>query len=370
MGIPRWTTLLAAALLASCAPSSPAGAPTAPARPSRVVLLIGDGVGAAYWTAARLAAAPLAVERFSVMGLVDTRSADAWITDSAAGATAYATGTSTYNGAIAVGPDSVALPTVLEIARDRGWATGVVATSSITHATPAAFVAHVVSREDQFQIAADLVASGVDVFLGGGLRWFDGAVRPDGRDLLSTVGGDHVLVRSAGELEAVNLGTASRLAGLFADNHMPPASDRTPSLPAMTRAALTVLDRDPDGFFLMVEGSQPDFRGHANAALDDVVAEVLDFDAAVRVVLDYADAHPGTLVVVVADHETGGLAIETTPDSVLARGERLRPWADYTSTGHTAQMVPLFAAGPGAPAFGGIRSNFQVGQLLLNAVRR
>jgi alkaline phosphatase len=334
------------------------------------VLLIGDGMGAAYWTAARFASAPLSVERCHVMGLVDTRSASAWITDSAAGATAYASGVRTFNGAIGVGPDSLPVPTVLEMARDRGWATGLVVTSSVTHATPAAFVAHVPSREEQFEIASELVASGVDVFLGGGASWFDASSRPDGRDLLGEVRADYALVRNAGELGAVDLEATTRLAGLFADNHMPPAADRTPSLPEMTRTALAVLDHDPDGFFLMVEGSQPDFQGHANAALDDVVAEVLDFDAAVGVVLDYADRHPETLVVVLADHETGGLAIETTPDSLLARGEPVRPWADYTSTGHTAQMVPLFAAGAGAAAFGGIRSNFEVGQLLQERVSR
>ncbi len=358
------SVLLAVAFLFACA--SPARGPSAPAPPppSRVVLLIGDGVGAAYWTAARFAGAPLSVERLTTMGLVDTRSSSSWITDSAAGATAYSIGMRTFNGAIGVGPDSLPVPTVLELARDRGWATGIVATSSVTHATPASFVAHVPSRAEQFGIASDLLASRVDVFLGGGARWFDASVRPDGLDLLATVLTDYTYVRSAAELSAVDLDGTRSLAGLFAEDHMPAAGARTPSLPEMTRAALTVLDHDPDGFFLMVEGSQPDFQGHDNAPVEAIAAEVVDFDAAVGAVLDYADRHPGVLVVVVADHETGGLAIETKPDSLCAPGESPGPWADYTSTGHTAQMVPLFAGGAGAEAFGGIHDNFQVGRML------
>jgi len=364
----RSTAFLGVALFFACAPASRPGPATGSPPPNRVVLLIGDGVGSAHWTAARLLAGSLAVERLPVMGLLDTRSADAWITDSAAGATAYSTGARTFNGAIGVGPDSAALPTVLEIARDRGWATGIVATSSITHATPAAFVAHVPSRAEQFAIASDLLASRVDVFLGGGTRWFDASSRADSVDLMATARADYSFVSSEGELAGLDLSATTRLAGLFADDHMPPAAARTPSLPEMTQAALTVLDHDPEGFFLMVEGSQPDFQAHDNAPLEAVAAEVLDFDAAVGVVLAYADTHPGTLVVVVADHETGGLGIETTPDSARVAGEAPRPWADYTSTGHTAQMVPLFAGGPGAEAFGGLKDNFRVGQLLREVV--
>ena len=367
----RPPTFLAVAFLLSCASGGQqAAGPSAPPPASRVILLIGDGAGTAYWTAARFAGAPLAVERMSTMGLVDTRSASHWITDSAAGATAYAGGLRTFNGAIGVGPDSLPVPSVLELARDRGWATGIVATSSVTHATPASFVAHASSRSEQFSIASDLLASHVDVFLGGGARWFDGDTRPDGLDLLSTVRAGYTLVRTGEELQALPLHETLHLAGLFAPDHMPPAAERTPSLPEMTRAALRVLDHDPDGFFLMVEGSQPDFRGHDHAPLDEVVAEMLDFDAAVAEALDYADQHPGTLVVVVADHETGGLAIETKPDSLCASGEAPGPWADYTSTGHTAQMVPLFAAGAGAQAFGGIHDNFKVGRMLRAIVER
>lgn len=361
--------LVLSSSLSSCA--TPAGnGPAAPERPARVILLIGDGVGTAYWTAARFTSQPLHVERFTTMGLVDTRSTSSWITDSAAGGTAYATGVRTYNGAIGVGPDSLPVPNVLELARDQGWATGIVATSSVTHATPASFVAHVPSRSQEFAIADDLVASRVDVFLGGGMSRFAGATRPDSTDLLETVRSTHTLVTSAAELATVDLAATPRLAGLFAEIHMPAAAERTPTLPEMTRAALAVLAKDPEGFFLMVEGSQPDWVGHDNAPMEDVAREVLDFDATIGAVLDFADANPGTLVVVVADHETGGLAIELTPDSLRTEGTPPAPFADYATTGHTGQMTPMFAAGPGAGRFGGIKDNFRVGQLLMELVKR
>lgn len=334
--------------------------------PTQVILFIGDGVGVSHWTAAKLASADaLAVARFHTIGLVDTRASDSDITDSAAGATAYSAGVRTYNGAIGVGPDSVAVPTILEVARDRGWATGLVATSSVTHATPAAFAAHVPSRALEFEIARQLVAGRVDVLLGGGRRWFDRAVRPDAIDLLGRLRGTHRLIGTAAELRTVDGTKVRRLAGFFADNQMPAAAERTPTLPDMTRAAIEILSRDPEGFFLMVEGSQPDWRSHANDPLQAVVAEVVDFDRAIGVGLEYQRRHPGVLIVVVSDHETGGLAIETT-----GTGRAARVVADYTTTGHTGQMIPLFATGPGAEPFGGIQENWRVGQLLMGLIAR
>lgn len=339
-------------------------------RPTRVIVLIGDGVGASYWTAARFTSQPLAVERLPVGGLVDTRSSDTWITDSAAGATAFSAGVRTYNGAIGVGPDSLPVNTVMEVARDQGWGTGIVSTSSVTHATPASFVAHVVSRTRQFEIAQHIVASRADVVLGGGTRWFDPAVRPDSADLLAQLRASHTFVGSADALAAVDPASTLRLVGLFATDQMPAAADRSPTLPDMTRAALGVLANHEAGFFLMVEGSQPDWRGHDHGPIEEVARETLDFDAAIGVAMDFADAHPGTLVLVVADHETGGLAIELTPDSLRVEGEARRPFADYTTTGHTGQMVPLFAAGPGAERFGGMKDNFEIGRILMELVRR
>ena len=325
------------------------------------MLFIGDGAGTSYWTAAHFAADALAVHQFPIAGLVDVRSSSDDITDSAASATSYAAGVTTYNGAIGVDRDTVPVPTVLEMAAACGMATGLVATSSITHATPAAFAAHVPSRDMQLEIARQMVDQNVTVVLGGGLRFFHPAMRPDSLDLLGTIRATHDFVQSAAEFDALRPDTVTALWGLFAPNHLPPAVMRAPTLARMTDVALEILDRSPAGFFLMVEGSQPDWRGHENAPLEAVVAEMLDLDQAIGSAMRYRAQHPETLVVVTADHETGGLAVQRDSTGSLA--------AAYTSGGHTAAMVPLFAVGPGAERFGGINTNARVGRLLQEFVR-
>ena len=406
--VKRGVQLIAALLL--CAPE--AGAQR------RIILFIGDGVGASYWTAARLASDSLAVRQFRTMGLVDTRSSSSPITDSGAGATAYATGVRTFNLGVGVGPDSQPRETVLEAAKKLGLATGIVVTSSVTDATPGSFVAHVVNRSLQFDIARQLTALAPDVILGSGMRYFDPAVRPDRADLLATLRTTHTVVTDAASYSIVRDSTTTKLVGLFGPQDMMPAAQRDPSLPSMTQKAIDILSRDPQGFFLMVEGSQPDWRGHNNLPIGTVVDEMLDFDRAIGVALAYQRRVPEVLIVVVSDHETGGLAIETARDSTVlaeaatsltsaarslnrasalmtrqaadsasavingmliaaarmqttarsARTERIT--ADYTTEGHTAQMVPLFASGPGADAFAGIIDNYRIGQLLLEIVRR
>jgi alkaline phosphatase len=350
---------------------------------------------------------------------VDTRNDEEKITDSAASATAYSAGIRTYNGAIGVDSDRKAVPTVLEVAQRQGLATGLVATSSITHATPAAFASHVPDRNMEWEIARQLAGSGVDVMLAGGRRWFDPDQRPDSLDLLSGLEARYTFIQTPSELDGLKAEGVQKLLGLFADGHLPAAPGRTPTLPAMTRAALQVLDQDPDGFFLMVEGSQPDWRGHDGDPLSAITAEMLDLDEAVGVALEYQARNPETLIVVTADHETGGLAIQaagarrlltqvaTTADSTLARLTEAREVLDpelatladstswyvtrlssllreraeslgdssvlvarYTTGSHTAGMVPLFASGPGAERFGGIKENWEIGKLLREAVTR
>jgi alkaline phosphatase len=385
----------------------------------KVILFIGDGVGAAHWTAARIASRDsLWISKFRVSGLVDTRSSNSLITDSGAGATAFASGVRTYNYAIGVGPDSQPVETVLEAAKKNGWATGLVATSSITHATPAAFASHVRSRASEFDIAKHMTALAPDVLLGAGTRFFSPATRPDREDLLAQLRATHTVMTDVTAFESMRDTSVRRLVGFFADVELPPAAVRKPTLPEMTSKAIEILSRDPDGFFLMVEGSQPDWRAHDNDPINAVIDEMLDFDAAIGVALEYQRRMPDALVLVVADHETGGLALETATDSAVmvaaanalvagvsalepaierltrqaadsadstayrmeitaarlranARGARTeRLFADYTTGGHTAQMVPLFAAGQGAPAFGGMIDNYRVGQMLLEIVRR
>ncbi|MFW5951824.1 MAG: alkaline phosphatase [Gemmatimonadota bacterium] len=350
--------LLGFLLLTSCA-APPEGPAPAASYPPAVILMIGDGAGVAYWSAAKLTAnAPLAIEAFPVLGLVDTRSADDRITDSAAGGTAFASGIRTNNAMVGVAPDSTPVQTVLELAESRDWATGLVATSSLTHATPAAFAAHVPSRNMHHEIARQMAGQGIDVMLGGGRMYFAPEGGADGS--LERLTRDATYVDDARQFLALDPDTVQALVGLFAENHPGSAADRSPSLPEMTDVALRVLEKDPDGFFLMVESSQIDWLGHENALLPDVLAEVNDFDQAVRAALRFHERRPNTLIIVVADHETGGLAVH--PDRSGEFG------AHYTTDRHTGELVPLFAVGPGAEQFGGIKENAEVGQLLLEIV--
>jgi alkaline phosphatase len=374
-------TLVLSLLLGACAPQFAPQGPAAVAggdTPRNIILYIGDGVGTAYWTAALFDQDSLAVQRMRVMGLTDTRSADAHVTDSAAGATVYATGVRTYNGAIGVGvrcremfaADSAAvmrdpaacdpLEGVFDVAHRRGIATGLVATSSLTHATPASFGAKVPYRRMQAEIATQLAAEPIDVLLGGGLGWFDGRLRADRRNLLTSLCSDAVCLSTREELAAYRPDDR-RLVGLFAGDGMPVAAERHPTLPEMTRAALERLARAGDGFLLMVEGSQPDWRGHDNRPLDEVVDEMVEFDRAIGLGLDFARATPGTLVLVVSDHETGGLALVGRQGGVTAR---------YSTGGHTGEMTPHFAYGAGAERFAGMLRNDEIGRILMAMVRQ
>ncbi len=287
-------------------------------RPKNVVLLIGDGFGPAYATMARVAAGrPLALDAI-LAGTVSTAATSSEVTDSAAGATAFSCGIKTYNGAIGVDATGAPCLTVLEAAEAAGLATGLVTTTRLTHATPAAFAAHVAGRDEEAEIAVQLLAAGVDVLFGGGLRFFTPEAaygsRSDGRDLTREAleRGYAVATDRAGW---DGLQTTPALA-LLAPDHLAYELDRDetdePSLAELTRRALDLLSAADDGrergFFLMLEGGRIDHAGHANdpaAALGDVLA----FDAAVAEVLDFARRDTQTLVIATADHETGGLAL-------------------------------------------------------------
>jgi alkaline phosphatase len=291
----------------------PAGAQPGPDRPHNVILMIPDGFGPASVTMARMAkGAPLALDEF-LTGNVGTRSTDHYVTDSAAGATAHAAGIKTYNGAIAVDEEGRPVGTILQGARDRGMRTGLVTTTRLTHATPAAFAAHVPRRQMEEEIAAQMLDNRVDLLFGGGLRVFlpqpDGW-RTDGRNLLDEAreAGYHVVLDTA----ALAAATTLPILGLLADSDLVLEIDRhrtvQPSLAEMTRRALDLLADHPVGFFIMVEGGRIDHAAHWNDAAAHL-REVLAYDEAVRVALDFARADGRTLVVSAADHETGGLTI-------------------------------------------------------------
>jgi len=356
--------LLLVLIAAGCAHAPARPAPSPVAGPRNVVLMIGDGMGTAHVTSAKVAAGRLEMERLPVGGIVSTWSASALVTDSAASGTALATGHKTVNGTVAMSPVGVALRTVLDHAEDRGMATGLVVTCSITHATPAAFVAHVAGREDNLEIAQQIAASDVEVLFGGGWSHFlpaaEGGGRHDGLDLLSAIRERMPVALAPAEFRA--LGDTERAAAFFAPDHPGRARERDPDLRELTWKALEVLSRDDDGFFLMVEGSQIDWGGHENDHAW-IVDEMLDFDAAVGVVMDFAERDGRTLVVVTSDHETGGYALL---DGSLERRAITAP--HFACDDHTASMVPLLAYGPGSHAFGGMSDNARVGELLIEYV--
>lgn len=335
------------------------------AHPTNVILMIGDGMGVSHVTAAKVVGGDLNMERLPVGGFVTTHAHGSFITDSAASGTAFATGEKTYNGAISVSNSHARLKTVLEYAEERGMATGLVVTCSVTHATPAVFAAHVGDRSMNNAIASQMAESGVDVLFGGGRSYFlpkelSGA-REDGLDLLEVLGGRMPIALSPSEFRA--LGDVDAAAALLAAEHPPPVGMRDPPLDELTAKALEILSRDEDGFFLMVEGSQIDWAGHENDS-DWLVAETLDFDHAVGVVMDFAEKSGRTLVVVTADHETGGYAV--------LDGSIIRRTVSRTSFGtddHSGTMVPLLAYGPGSESFGGILDNTDVGRALIGFVR-
>lgn len=273
--------------------------------PDNVILMIADGYGPAYATMAREATGePLAMDAVLV-GTVSTAATDSRVTDSAAGATAYACGIKSYNGAIAV--DTLKRPcrTVLEAAQERGMSTGLVATSRLTHATPASFASHVEERSMEEEIAEQMASSGVDVMLGGGARYFTTEEGGSDRAFI----GDAAFADDRASLLGLQ---ETPVIGLFSESHMAYEVDRDPdhepSLTEMTEKALELLEDDEDGFFLMVEGSRIDHAGHANDA-PGVLHDVLAFDAAVASVLEFAEQDGNTLVVITADHETGGLTL-------------------------------------------------------------
>ena len=337
------------------------GAGSSQESPPRVVLFVADGAGVAYWSAALLAGDSLSIEAFPVLGYLDPRSLAGPIPESASAATAIATGVQSYPRSVGVGPDSLPRITVLEAAESAGLATGLVTTTHLTDATPAAFAAHVPERRDHLEIARQIADAGVEVLLGDGRPAFDPALRPDSLNLISALRRDHVWVERPDQLAALAAADSVRaLAGLFELDRAFETAARRPSLAEMTAAALQVLDRSSGGFFLVVENEHTDHFGHANLPLADIVAEVLHLDAAIRVALEYRAANPSTLIVVLGDHETGGLDLVADSTGALV--------AAWSTTGHTAELVPVFAVGAGAERFGGIRSAAEIGRALFEAV--
>jgi len=319
-----------------------------------IILMIGDGMGLTQISAGMyMNGNQLNLEKFKMIGLHKSYASNDLITDSAAAATAFACGVKTYNGAIGVNPDTVVMKTILEEAEENGLKTGLVATSTIVHATPASFIAHQKQRKMYDEIAADFLKTDIDIFIGGGKKHFQR--RDDGRDLYKELEEKGYIVDDyfATDFENVKVDYSKKFAYLTSDKDPLPAAQGRDYLIPASELAVDYLSKNSKkaekGFFLMIEGSQIDWGGHANNS-EYIISEMIEFDKAIGKVLEFAKKDGETLVIVTADHETGGYAINqgSTMDTIVS---------GFTSDYHTATMIPVFAYGPGSELFGGIYEN-------------
>lgn len=312
-----------------------------------IIFLIGDGMGLnQMYAGMTYNKNSLQLERCTHIGLVKTYSANKYVTDSGAGGTALACGVKTNNKMIGMGPDSVAVESILHLAEKNGLSTGVVVACNVTHATPASFVAHQVSRKMTQEIAVDYLKTDIDVFIGGGRDDFE--KRKDNRNLSQELKlKDYRVVYTMDELTKVKSG---KVAALLADNHPERASKRGDMLPDATQKAIELLSKNKKGFFLMIEGSQIDWAAHDND-IDYLIEELLDFDKAIGIALDFAAKNKETLVVITADHETGGLSI------LKGDFSNGKVKASFASNDHSGVPVPVYAYGTGAELFVGFMEN-------------
>lgn len=313
-----------------------------------VIYMIGDGMGLPQVYAAMLASGEeMTFSQFPYIGVVETNSASNKITDSAAGGSALASDHKTNNAMVGMNPDTIPMKTVLEALKEQGKETGIVVSCYVTHATPAVFYAKVPHRRQYEDIAMQLAeTNNVNLIIGGGRKHF--TQRSDSLNLIEKM--ENELGWKVYDTLADIDETCKKYAVIANDGHMPTAAERGDFLPRAVKTALRTLDDAENGFFLMVEGSQIDFacHGHDSTWMMD---EMLDFNYAVKVALDYAKEKGNTLVVVTADHETGGLSL---PDP---QGKYTNVVFNYSTGSHTCLPVMVYAYGPGAEQFTGWMEN-------------
>ena len=320
--------------------------------PTNIILLIGDGMGITQISAGLYSNSNyLNLERIQTIGLHKSYSSDKLVTDSAAGATAFACGVKTYNGAIGVDADTVPVKTILEEAEEMGLKTGLVATSSIVHATPASFIAHNPYRKNYEAIAADFLKTEIDYFVGGGAKFFERRESDDRNITQELVAKGYKMSNFfEADLQDITLEPTDKFGFLTAEDGAVPVAQGRDYFPLATTMGIEHLHKNnPNGFFLMAESSQIDWGGHANDA-NWIITEMLEFDKVIGQVLDFAEKDGNTLVIVTADHETGGFSInsESELNSLVTA---------FTTDYHTADLIPVFAYGPGSEHFAGIYEN-------------
>ena len=349
-------TLVMLGMLPSC--SNKKEETPEPPKALNVIYFIGDGTALPQVYAGMLATRQdLVFPKFPYIGVVDTHSASNDITDSAASGTALASDHKTKNAMIGMNPDTIPVKTMLEVFAEQGKETGIVVTSYVTHATPASFYAKVPHRRQYEDIAVQMAENPyINLIIGGGMKHFN--QRKDSLNLVERM--ENELGWKVYDTLADIDVPCKKYAVMANDGHMPPAAERGDFLPRAVKTALKTLDGAENGFFLMVEGSQIDFACHANDSAW-MVDELVDFSYAIQVALNYAEEHGNTLVVVTADHETGGL---TLPDP---QGKYTNVVFNYSTGSHTCLPVMVYAYGPGAERFTGWMQNSEIKGKILNA---
>lgn len=332
--------LLVAVSLISCSPYSEYERPLE----RSVILIIGDGMGQAHLDTTSIhekgSEGLLTMQQAPVKTMARTSSLYGLVTDSAAAATAMATGQKVINGRISMDMFSRRFKTLLEYAKLGGLNTALVSTAYLTHATPAAFAAHARNRDEYEKIARDYLSeSRPDILFGGGGHGLDA-------ERLQSAG-----YQVATDTDSFLLLDALRVAGLFSDGHLPYHNDRTgvyPSLSMMSQKALEILLAEPEGFFLMIESGRIDHASHRND-LQRMIGEVSELDRTIELIMQMIADRDDILLVVTADHETGGLRdpVGLYDQQQLQEGA-VDPW---TTGGHTGVDVPLFAWGADASIF-------------------
>ena len=350
-----------------------------------IILLISDGMSLSQVSSYRLLKGGpnerIAVDKFPISGIVLTHSQDAIVTDSASSATAFSTGKKTNNGALGLDQDNQVLENFTEIIDKYGYVSSLISTSEITHATPAAYASHVDLRWKTDEISLQMMDSDVMTILGGGRHFFMpeeiGGKRSDEFNLLEEIKTSHTILTKKTDMDNFDHSYKGKVVGLFADEALrdtdtPENHSLEPTSSEMLNFALKRSEQfnssGCNGFFVMVEGSQVDWAGHANN-LDYLKREMEDFDEAVRTALDFAKNNQETLVIVTADHETGGLLIEpATPTNYTSPEVKFSFNTGIGYGSHTGVPVPVYAYGPGAINFTGTLDNTDIFYAMIEAL--
>jgi alkaline phosphatase len=324
-----------------------------------IIMMIGDGMGLSQISSGMYSNNNYtSLERSKYVGLIKTHSSSNLITDSAAAGTAMSSGVKTKNRVVGMDDNYKPVKSILEVCKDLGYSTGIIVTSTIVHATPASYYSKVKSRYQYEDIASQLAKSGINFFVGGGERYFNN--RSDNRNLLAEME-DYFFATSIDKYKNNNSNKIGYLTSY--DDPIEKHKGREPSLPSLVESTIQKLENLDKPFFLLIESAQIDWGGHDNDP-KHMNSEMIEFDNTIKTVFDFIDNDDNTLVVITADHETGGAAI-TGGDLLKSKVKN-----KYVSGSHTATMVPVFSSGYKAHNFKGVYDNTEIFNKLFEIVNQ